>query len=394
MAFDFDDPPPLRGTGSAKWDAPRDPGVLPLWIADMDFRAPPPVLEALRRRVDLGVFGYAAEPPGWREALLGWLAARHGWAPGRDSVLPTTGVLPALGAVVRAFCGPGDAVALLTPAYNCFFSTIRAQGAEPLAVPLRRVPPRPGAPGDFTFEIDAAALDAALARPRAKLFLLCNPHNPCGRAWTRPELEAVAAACRARGVPVASDEIHADLQLPGSRHVPYAAVAPDAAAVLLSASKSFNLAGLRTAALVVPDPALRAKLAADLISRDVGEPGPLGFAASAAAWREGAPWLDALLRHLAGNYAALLEFVHGNLPALRVATLEATYLAWIDATAAGDPSDRLARRLEREAGVRLSPGSAYGEPPGTAHLRLNLATSRARLLEALRRAAPLLAAAR
>lgn len=392
-AFDFDAPPPLRGTGSCKWDAPRGEGVLPLWIADMDFAAAPPILDALRRRVDLGVFGYPLEPPGWRPALCGWYARRHGWNIDPASVLPSTSLMPLLGAVVRAFCAPGDAVALLSPAYNGFFPEIRRQGVEPLCVPLRPVPPRPGATGDFSAEIDFNALDRALAAPRTKLFLLCNPHNPCGRAWTRDELERVASICRARGVPVASDEIHADLQMPGSRHVPFATVAPDAAAVLLSASKAFNLAGLQNAALVCPDPALRARLAAGLEARGAAEPGPLGFAAAEAAWREGAPWLDALLRHLHGNFLALASFLRERLPALRLAALEATCLAWMDATAApaaASGSAALARRLEREARVKLSPGSVYGEAPGTAHLRLNLATSRARLLEALDRIAPIL----
>ena len=388
--FDFDAPVPRRGTASEKWDAPRGDDVLPLWVADMDFRAAPAVVDALRRRVDEGVFGYALPPASWHESLVRWLAVRHGWTVSPDTILDAIGVVPALAAVIRAFCAPGDKVVMQTPAYNCFFKAIRNQGCEILENPLRRVPPRDGASGDFTYEMDFNDLERKVADPRAKFFLLCNPHNPVGRAWTDGELRRAGEICRRHGVFVVSDEIHADLQMPGSRHVPFAALSDefrDSSLTFWSASKAFNLAGLQTAAVVCADPEVRARVGRCLGLHGTGELNPFGFLASSVAWNECADWLDALCAYLRENHRTLVGFVRERLPQLRVAELEATYLAWVDATALGVPSSGLARRLEDEAKVRFSPGAIYGEPSCSSFLRVNLACPRAMLREALERVA-------
>ena len=387
MNYNFDTFVPRRGTDCVKWDSLAD-GVLPLWVADMDFRAAPAIVNALRRRADEGVFGYAHPPAAWHESLARWLARRHGWEIDPGSVLNATGVIPALAATIRAFCEPGDKVIIQPPVYNCFFTVIRDQGCTIVENRLRRVPVSDGAEGDFTYEIDFEDLERKAAD--AKLLVLSNPHNPAGRAWRADELRRVGEICRRHGVFVASDEIHADLQMPGSRHVPFASLGDDFAqnsATFWSASKAFNLAGLQTAAIVCANAAAREKISNVLHVNRTGELNIFGFVAAKAAWDECASWLDALRAHLHGNYSALREFVRDRLPQLQVAKLEATYLAWLDATPLGVPSAELALRLERDAKVKFSPGTIFGEENGSSFLRVNLACPRTTLLEAIERTA-------
>lgn len=389
MRYDFDAPVRRRGTNCVKWDVCAE-GVLPLWVADMDFRAAPAIVDALCRRAEEGVYGYALPPAAWHESLAKWLAERHGWDILPEWAVDSTGVLPALGAVLRACCSPGDKVVLQAPAYNGFFSVIASQGCEIGWSPLRRVPARSGMKGDFTYEMDFDDLERKVADPRAKVFLISNPHNPAGRAWTAEELRKAGEICRRHGVLVASDEIHADLQMPGSKHVPFALAGdwrPGEFVTFWSATKAFNLAGLHAAVALCPDSVLRTKICK---AQEVGGSGHLnafGFVASAAAWDCCSDWLDELRAYLFGNYEAMLAFLRERMPAVKCTTLEATYLAWLDVSAFGLPSGELARRLEAEAHVKLSPGSIYAEPNGGAFLRVNLASPRAMLMEALERVA-------
>ena len=388
MSIDFDKVIPRRRTASEKWDIPRGEDVLPLWVADMDFRAAPAIVDALHRRVDEGVFGYALPPHAWHDSLRRWLHRRHGWKVESSSILDATGVIPALAATIRAFCVPGDKVIVQTPVYNCFFRTIRNQGCEVLESPLRRVAAKDGGNGDFTYEMDFDDLERKVSDPRVKLFLLCNPHNPVGRTWTDGELRLAGEICLYHGVAVASDEIHADLQMPLSHHVPCARVSRDfseASITFWSASKAFNLAGLQTAAVICKHDAARERIKHFLNVHGTGELNPFGFIAASAAWGKSEEWLDELREYLSGNYRTLLDFVRLRLPTLRVAALEATYLAWVDATALGFDSTALAARLEYEAKVKFSQGAIYGEPHGSAFLRINLACPRITLMDALER---------
>ena len=388
MSIDFDRVIPRRGTASEKWDVPRGEDVLPLWVADMDFRAAPAIVEALRCRVEEGVFGYALPPRKWHDSLRRWLHRRHGWKVESSSILDATGVIPALAATIRAFCVPGDKVIIQTPVYNCFFKTIRNQGCEVQESPLRRVAAKDGSNGDFTYEMDFDDLERKVSDPCAKLFLLCNPHNPVGRAWTDAELRLVGEICLYHGVAVVSDEIHADLQRPFSRHVPFARISRDfgeASVTFWSATKAFNLAGLQTAAVICEHDAARERIKHFLNVHGTGELNPFGFIASQAAWDKSEEWLDELRGYLSDNYRTLLDFVRSRLPMLRVATLEATYLAWVDVTALGLDSTSLATWLEHEAKVKFSQGAIYGEPHGNAFLRINLACPRATLMDALER---------
>lgn len=390
FSVDFDRQIPRRGTASVKWDVPREDGVLPLWVADMDFRTAQPIIDALRRRVEDGIYGYALPPRTWRESLVRWLSVRHGWTMSPDSVLGAIGVVPALAAVVRALCRPGDKVVVQPPVYGCFFTTIRNQGCEVLESPLRQVSAPDGAGGDFTYEMDFDDLERKIAQPGVRLFLLCNPHNPAGRSWTADELRRAGDICRRNGVFVVSDEIHADLQMPGSRHVPFASLSDsfrDGSLSFWSASKAFNLAGLQTAEVVCANSSVRELVGKSLETNGTGGLNPFGFVASSVAWDECAGWLDAVRSYIKGNYIVLCDFLRARLPRLRVATLEATYLAWVDTSALGIPSETLVARLEREAKVLFSPGKIFGEARDEAFLRVNLACPRATLAEALERVA-------
>ena len=391
MEYDFDIIVTRRDTDCEKWDLPAEDGVLPLWVADMDFRAAPAIVDALRRRVDEGVFGYALPPSSWHESLVRWLARRHGWKIGLDSILDATGVIPALAATIRAFCKPGDKVIIQPPVYNGFYSVIHDQGCTIVENRLRRIPVPDGAEGDFSYEINFEDLELEAAD--AKLLVLSNPHNPAGRAWCADELRRVGEICLRHGVFVASDDIHADLQMPGSRHVPFASLGGDFAqnsATFWSASKAFNLAGLQTAEVICANAEARERIRHALRANRTGELNAFGFVASKVAWDDCERWLDELRTYLHGNYSALLAFVRKRLPALRVASLEATYLAWVDISALNVPSAELARRLEQEAKVKFSPGAIYGEEKGATYLRMNLAWSRTTLLEALERTASLI----
>ena len=383
---DFDVLPPRRGTASVKWDVLPDDETLPLWVADMDFRAAPEIIAALHDRVDSGVFGYACAPESWRQSLARWLATRHGWEIDTKWLVETTGVLRSLGAAIDVFCLKGDGIILQTPAYCGFLEVIRDHDVTLFESPLRRVPSH--GEGDFSYEMDFEDLERKASDPRAKLFLLCNPHNPAGRAWSADELRRVGEICRRHGVFVLSDEIHADLQMPNSRHVPYAKTAEafkDTFMTFWSATKAFNLAGLHVSAAVYANPDVRDRMRRMHSLHGTGYLNTFGFLASSVAWDRCAYWLDELRTYLHGNYQALLEFIRDKLPRVRVADLDATYLAWLDVTVLGVPSGELVRRLEAEAKVKLSPGEMFLEPKGESFLRVNLASPRAMLMEALAR---------
>lgn len=377
--YDFDEIVPRRGTFSVKWDTPEEEGVVPMWVADMDFRTAPAVREALRRRVEHGVYGYARVPEAFREAMAAWFAGRHGWPLDPAWIRCTPGVVPALGAIIRALTRPGDRVIVQTPAYNSFYGPIRSSGCELSANRLRC--------GRGRCEIDFGDLEARAADPKARLLLLSNPHNPVGRVWSEEELRRMGEIALRHGLYVLADEIHCELTFGGHEYRPFASL--DAAlarrtVTCLSPSKAFNLAGLQIAAVVTPDEELRRRVDRSVEELAVGEVGPFGLDAAIAAYREGGEWLDELTAYLWENYLLVIRFFEERLPQFGVLPLEGSYLVWIDCRAAGEPDGELARRLEREQRVKLNPGSMYG-PGGEGFLRLNIACPRALLEEGLAR---------
>lgn len=376
----FDSVAERRGSSCEKWDAtppvPYEGDLIPMWVADMDFPAAPCIRRALQKRLDHGVFGYARVPERWYEAVIRWFSSRHGWDMKRDEILYTTGVVPGISAVIKAFTSPGDGVVVMTPVYNHFFSSIRNNGCEALCCPLAEAEgPR--------YEIDFDSLEACCSDSRARILLLCNPHNPAGRIWTRGELEKVARVARRHSLLVVSDEIHCEIVHPGGHYVPMATVDPSNCISLFSPSKSFNIAGLQMAGIWSENPEWRRKVDRAINVNEICDVNPFAPEAGIAAYSdEGALWLDELNAYIWGNYQMLRETMAAKAPAFPVFEMEATYLAWIDCRAAGMPSAELENRLIREIGIWVNAGSIYGTE---GFLRINLATSRELLSEGLRR---------
>lgn len=373
--FDFDTSVERRGTNSIKWDKCHCHDELPLWVADMDFRTSPAIIEALRKRVEHGVFGYSAPGKDYYDAVNDWFTRRHGWSIPMEQIIYTTGVVPATSAVIKALTKPGDGVVIMTPVYNCFFSSIRNNECEAVESPLRMV--------DGRYEIDFNNLEEKLALPSSKIMLLCNPHNPGGRVWTKEELAKVDELCVKHGVTVLSDEIHCEIVMPGFHYTPFALVATAPYVSMISPSKTFNTAGLHLANIVSPSEDFRSKIDRAVNINETCDVGPFGITALIAAYREGEPWLNAMIEYVLGNHNYLCE-VLSDVKGLKIMKMEGSYLAWIDVSYLGIPVAELSDRLRHEANVWFQSGTTYGKD-GEGYLRINLATSRKTLEEALRR---------
>lgn len=375
--YDFDEIIPRRGTNSYKWDSAPDGGVLPMWVADMDFRTVPAVVEALERRARHGIFGYARVPAEWFDALAGWFARRHGWSIDPSHVLFTSGVVPALSAIIKALAKPGDKVIVQSPVYNCFFSSIRNNGCETLSNDLIY---RSGG-----YSIDFDDLEAKASDPAARLLLLCSPHNPTGRVWTREELTRMGEICLRNGVTVVSDEIHCDLVSPGRVHIPFASLGEEfsrGAVTCVAPSKTFNLAGIQVAGIVADDGEMRRKIDRALNVNEVCDINVFAVEALIAAYNEGEEWLDELKAYLSGNYLFLRSFFEQHLPQFKVVPLEATYLVWVDCRSLGISSAGIAGALLDEAKLWVNPGTMYGTA-GEGFIRINIATQRENVAKAL-----------
>lgn len=377
--YDFDTIIPRRGTNSIKWDA-RPPfdadteGVIPLWVADMDFKAAPFIIDVLRKRVEHGVFGYVCVPDSYYEAVCRWFSGRHGWKVEKDWIIYTTGVVPALSAAVKALSKPGEKVIIQSPVYNCFFSSVRNNGCEILDVPLLY--------HDGTYSYDFDGLERACADPAAKVMLLCNPHNPAGRVWTREELARVGDIARRHGVTVVSDEIHCEIVMPGFTYTPFASVSPESQAccvTLCSPSKSFNTASLQIANIITPNPEWRKLIDRAINVNEICDVNPFGVLALEAEYSpEGAEWLKELNQYIYDNYLLLRE----KLTDWTVCKLEGTYLPWVDVSSLGLPTEKIEEELLRNYKVWVNAGAMYGTE---GFIRINLATPRSVLAEGLDR---------
>lgn len=377
MSYDFDELTERRGSGSMKWDTGDAEDVLELWVADMDFRTAPAVTDAVMRRAESGIFGYVSVPDSYFDALTDWFATRHCWTIDRQRVIYTSGVVPAISAIIKALVAPGGKVILQTPAYNCFFSSVRNNHAVMAENRLRRVETADG----FTYETDYEDLERLAADPDCTLLILCNPHNPTGRVWTRGELERVRDICRRHGVTVVSDEIHCELTRGGRAYVPYATI-DDRAVICCSPSKAFNTAGLQIANIICPDADTQRSIDRAINDNEVCDVNPFGVAGLQAAYREGGAWLGELNKYLDGNFRLLRETFARELPLLKVCDSEATYLAWVDIRPLGLTSGEVERLLLEKARVRVSSGAIYA---GEGYIRINYACPRSRLAEALKR---------
>lgn len=377
MPFDFDHVPDRRGSGSLKWEVGEN--ELPMWVADMDFPTCPSVQQAILARAAHGVFGYTDVTEDWRRAVCGWFTRRHGFAPDPEWLIFSTGVVPILSSAVRKLTTPNENVLLLTPVYNVFYNSIVNNGCRPLEVPLLY---RAG-----EYQIDFPALERGLADPQTSLMILCNPHNPIGKIWDRETLARIGSLAAKHHVTVISDEIHCDLTDPGRDYVPYASVSEEcrsSCAVCFAPTKTFNLAGIQTAGVMVPDPFLRHKLWRALNTDEVAEPNVFAIPAAVAAYNGGDEWLDALRAYLYRNKQTARDFIRAELPRLTVVPGEATYLLWLDCRDYTDDSVALAREIRARTGLLLSNGSQYGRG-GETFLRMNIACPRARVLDGLER---------
>ena len=375
--YDFDEIIERRGTNCVKWDEMADADVIPLWVADMDFKVAPAIQKAVRKRAEHGVFGYNIVPESYYEAVISWFRRRHQWEIQRQWILYTTAVVPAMSCVIKALTMPGEKVLILSPAYNCFFSSIRNNGCEVLESPLLPV-------DSGHFQLDWLDFERKCADEKTTLFLLCNPHNPSGRVWTREELQRMYDICHQYGVKVASDEIHCELIMPGHQFVPFGTITDDCV-VMNSPSKNFNTAGLQIANIICSQPEWRRRIDRAININEVCDVNPFGIVALQAAYNESEDWLDELNQYLWGNYQALCAFVAERIPQWKVCRLEGTYLPWVDISAMGVTSQELCDRLLREARVWVNPGTMYGPQTGEGYIRFNIATQRSRLMEALER---------
>lgn len=382
MEYDFSRPTERRGTDSYKWDSAPETDIIPLWVADMDFETFPGITEALQRRVAHGIFGYTRVPEAYYEAVCNWFGKHHGWHINREDIIYTSGVVPAVSAVIKALTLPGDQVIVQGPVYNCFFSSIRNNGCETVSNSLIYNKE------ELHYEIDFDDLERKLAHERARLMLLCNPHNPGGRVWTRDELTRVAELCHKYGVRVVSDEIHCELTLYDNEYVPFGSL-PDelshGSITCCSPSKAFNTAGLQIANIVCRDAEVRNRIDRAININEVCDVNPFGVIALQAAYSdEGYEWLTQLRAYISSNYDLLRERFARELPKCKVMRMEGTYLAWIDCSELHISSDEIEEMLMHENKVWVNAGSMYGTE-GAAFIRINMACTSELLNEGITR---------
>lgn len=381
--FDFDTLIDRSQMGCAKWNR-RTPeetamGVVPMSIADMEFRCPPCVIDAVTRAAQTGVYGYTDADDPYYEAVAGWMLRRHGWQVERDWIVPENGVVPAMCVAVRAFTAPGDRVLLQSPGYSPFRMAVELNGRE---VAVNRLL----LGEDGLYRMDLQDLEAKLTDPRVTMMFLCSPHNPVGRIWTVEELRAVAGLCAKHGVSLVSDEIHFDLELYG-KHTALIQAAPEIAdrcAILTAPSKTFNVAGLQLANMIIPNAAMRSRYKARMNADGYSNVSLFGYHATIAAYTQGDAWLDALLAYLHGNFKFLKSWLTENMPRIRLLPVQGTYLAWTDWRSLRMTGAELDAFARGEAKLVLNEGSVFGDG-GEGFMRMNLALPRKELEKALAR---------
>ena len=375
--YDFDTTVDRRGTASLKWDVEEH--ELPMWVADMDFQTAPEIREALEKRVAHGVFGYTVIPDTWNQAYVNWWEKRHHFLVQPEWLVFCTGVVPAISSAVRKLTTPGENVLIQTPVYNIFFNSIVNNGRNVLESPLVY--------DGQAYQIDFAQLEKDLANPQTTLMILCNPHNPVGKIWDKETLEKIGNLCEKYHVTVLADEIHCDLTAVGKEYVPFAAVSETCKKISVSLwapTKTFNIAGLQTAAIMAADPTLRHKMWRALNTDEVAEPNAFAIDAAIAAFTKGEAWLDALREYIDENKQMVKQYLEKELPQISVVSLDVTYLLWLDCHEITEDSVKLATFIREKTGLYLSEGAEYGGD-GRYFLRLNVACPKERLKEGLKR---------
>ena len=375
--YDFDKLTDRSGTLSYKWDVAKD--ELPMWVADMDFEVAPPIKQAIVNRAEHGIFGYSCTPDAFFEAVSDYWARRHSYKIPTEHMIYSNGVVAAISSIVRKLTTPAENVLIQAPVYNIFYNSILNNGRNVISNDL--VYDGEG------YSIDFADLEEKLALPQTSLMILCNPHNPVGRLWSREELAKIGELCHKYGVTVLSDEIHCDLTLPGKEYVPFASVNEICERISVSAvapSKTFNIAGLQSACVFAKDPVLRHKVWRGINTDEVGEPNAFSMSANIAAFSECDAWVDEMREYVFENKRIACDYINSNIKGMKAAFSEATYLLWIDISGIAEDSVDFCEKLRRTTGLYLCDGAEYGEQ-GRSFVRMNLATSRIRVLDGLNR---------
>ena len=373
----FDEKTDRRHTGSMKWDVTEK--ELPMWVADMDFQTAPQITEAIIKRAQHGVFGYTLIEDEWYDAYQNWWKTRHEWSIEKEWLIFCTGVVPAISSIVRKMTTTAEKVVVMTPVYNIFFNSIINNGRFILESPLHYE--------NGAYEIDFADLEEKLSDPQASLLILCNPHNPIGKIWDKATLERIGVLCAKNHVIVLSDEIHCDLTDPGCGYIPFASVSDicrDNSITCIAPTKTFNLAGLQTAAISVPNPVIRHKVWRGINTDEVAEPNAFAVDAAIAAFTKGADWLDALRAYIYENKQYAVQYVKEQIPEVEILSSEATYLLWIYCKDLPGSSREIAHRIRKKTGLFLSAGSGFSGD-GDRFLRLNIACPRALLKDGMER---------
>ncbi len=364
MKFNFEEPVDRRNTNSLKWDVGEN--ELAMWVADMDFRTAPAVIEAVKKRAEHGIYGYNIVPEEWAESIIGWWKRRHGYAIPADKLVFCTGVVPAVSSLVRKLTTPHEYVLVQTPVYNIFFNSIVNNGRRVLESPLTY--------DGEGYGIDWDDLERKLAEPETTLMIVCNPHNPVGKIWDKQTLARIGSLCKKHHVLVISDEIHCDITEPGKQYVPFASASRECAEIsvtCISATKAFNLAGMQCAGVFTENEGLFNKVNRALNTDEVAEPNTFAVTATVTAFNEGEEWLDGLRAYISENKKIVRGYIGANLPKIKVVPSDATYLLWLDCTAYQN-ADGLAEKIRRSTGLYLCDGAEYGES-GRGFLRMNVA---------------------
>ncbi|MCR4798597.1 MAG: pyridoxal phosphate-dependent aminotransferase [Lachnospiraceae bacterium] len=375
--YDFDTVTDRWGTDSVKWDVLEN--ELPMWVADMDFRTAPEIIEAIEARAAHGIFGYTDVNDDWYEAYISWWKRRYGFSLEKEWLMFCTGVIPAISSVVRKLTTPNEKVIIQTPVYNIFFNSIVNNGCRVLENPLFYK--------DGNYAMDLFDLGKKMSDPQATLMILCNPQNPAGRIWPKEDLERVGQLAKENGVTVLSDEIHCDLTAPGKKYVPFASVSDvckEVSITCIAPTKTFSIPGIQTAAISVPNRFLRNKVRRAINTDEVAEPNVFALHAAVAAYNKGEAWLEELREYIFDNRRRVETFIDENIPEIYAVRGDATYLVWIDISKLGRTSDEVAAFLRKETGLFVSTGRIYGES-GKNFLRMNVACSKVTLEDGLER---------
>ena len=377
MAYDFDEVIDRRNTGSLKWDVAEN--ELPMWVADMDFKTAPEIADAILKRVKHGVFGYSVTGEGWSEAIINWWKKRHALQIKSEWLIFCTGIVPAISSIVRKLTTPNENVLVQTPVYNIFFNSIVNNGCRPVENELIYKN------GEYSVDFDD--LEKKLSDPQTALMILCNPHNPIGKIWDKETLEKIGELCFKHHVTVIADEIHCDLTDPGEEYTPFASISEKCrnnSITCIAPTKAFNIAGLQTAAVFVPDENLRHKVNRGLNTDEVAEPNVFAALAAEAAFKYGEKWLDELRVYLYENKKIVADYLSENLPEIKLVPSKATYLLWLDCSGLAGKNEDLAREIRKKTGLYLSSGGAY-RGNGGKFLRMNIACPKEVLKDGLER---------